>query len=102
MFPRHAAHVSALEAHKSRGRRECAHGQKEKGRERRYCRPRPLCCRIADLHHQKPSENGRSIPIFDGEPRNTAHALGSEACGDHIFLRHAGCSTEHLRTYHVK
>jgi hypothetical protein len=54
------------------------------------------------LHHQKPSEKGRSIPIFDGEPRNTAHSLGSKACGDHILLRHAGSSKGHLRTYRIR
>ena len=69
--------------------------KKRNGRRRRYCRPRPLCCRLAALHHQKPSENGRSIPIFDGEARNTAHALGSEACGDHILQRHACSSNAH-------
>jgi hypothetical protein len=51
---------------------------------------------------QKPSENGRSIPIFDGEARNTAYALGSEACGDHILQRHAGSSKSHVRTYRIR
>ena len=68
---------------------------KNKDRRRRYCRPRPLCCRVAALHDQKPSENGRNIPIFDGEARNTAHALGSEACGDHILQRHTSSSNSH-------
>jgi len=94
MFPRHAARASVLEAHKGRGRREYARGQ-QKSRGRRYCRPRLLCCRLAALHHQKPSENGRSIPIFDGKPRNTAYALGSEACGDHILQRHTCSHNDH-------
>ena len=95
MFPRQAAHASALKAHKGRGRRECAHGRKRNSRRHRYCRLRLLCCRLAALHHQKPSENGRSIPIFDGEPRNTAYTLGGKACSDHILLRHTYVSNNH-------
>jgi hypothetical protein len=51
------------------------------------------------LHNQKPSEKGRSIPIFDGEPRNTEHAFGGKACADHILLRHVVASEGHARTY---
>src|SRR5262249_17390535 len=75
---------------------------KRNSRGRRYCRPRPLCCRLAHLDAQKPSKNGHSIPIFDGEARNTAHSLGGEARRDHVLQRHAYSSDDHSRTCLMK
>jgi len=95
MFLRHATRASVLEAHNGRRRRECARGQKKKSPWAQILSPTAAMLSLSCLHNQKPSENGRSIPIFDGEARNTAHALGSQACGDHILQRHACSSKAH-------